>query len=175
MWQESRKPEREIVDYTHHWAVAAVRRFMPVSPRLDGHNFFTRLDGRWHLTPLFLCLVTVEMADVMFAFDSVPAIIAITQEPFLVYTSNIFAILGLRSMYFLLAAAKRYLVHLEKAVIAILAYIGVKMLVQVFADFHLPPMYSLGIVLGLLLIGVVASFLFPPKDEAAAVGPKKGE
>lgn len=82
-------------------------------------------------TPLFLCLVVVELSDIMFAFDSVPAIIAITHDPFLVYTSNIFAILGLRSMYFLLAAAKRYLRHLEKAVVAILAYIGVKMLLDV--------------------------------------------
>ena len=161
MWQESRKPDHEIVDYTHHWAVAAARRFMPVSSKLAGHDFFTRLDGRWHMTPLFLCLVTVEVADVMFAFDSVPAIIAITQEPFLVYTSNIFAILGLRSMYFLLAAAKRYLVHLEKSVIAILAFIGVKMLTQVITDVHIPPMYSLMVVLGLLALGIVGSWVFP--------------
>lgn len=174
MWQESRRPKHEIVDYTHHWAVAAVRRFMPVSPSLDGHNFFTRLNGRLYMTPLFLCLVTVEMADVMFAFDSVPAIIAITQEPFLVYTSNIFAILGLRSMYFLLAAAKRYLTHLEKAVIAILAFIGIKMLLQVFTDAHMAPKYSLIVVLGLLAAGVLSSLISNKTAEAAA-GEKKGE
>ncbi|MDL2260515.1 TerC family protein [Deltaproteobacteria bacterium OttesenSCG-928-K17] len=166
MWQESRKPEHDIVDYTHHWAVRAARRFMPVSNTLDGHNFFTRIDGRRCMTPLFLCLITVEMADVMFAFDSVPAIIAVTQEPFLVYTSNIFAILGLRSMYFLLAAAKRYLAHLEKAVIAILAFIGLKMLVQVFGGFHISPMHSLGVVAGLLAAGVIASFVFPGEAKA---------
>ena len=166
MWQESRKPDHEIVDYTHHWAVSAARRFMPVSNKLDGHNFFTKIDGRRYMTPLFLCLATVEVADVMFAFDSVPAIIAITQEPFLVYTSNIFAILGLRSMYFLLAAAKRYLVHLEKSVIAILAFIGVKMLAQVITGYHIPPMYSLMMVLGLLIVGIAASFAFPgPKED----------
>ena len=164
MWQESRKPDREIVDYTHHWAVGTARRFMPVSNVLHGHDFFAKIDGRWHMTPLFLCLVTVEMADVMFAFDSVPAIIAITQEPFLVYTSNIFAILGLRSMYFLLAAARRYLAHLEKAVIAILAFIGLKMLVQVVSGFHIEPLYSLAVVLGLLLAGIVGSLLFPGPD-----------
>lgn len=172
MWQESRKPEHEIVDYSHHWAVSLARRFMPVSPRLDGHNFFTRLDGRWHMTPLFLCLVTVEVADVMFAFDSVPAIIAVTEEPFLVYTSNIFAILGLRSMYFLLAAAKRYLAHLEKAVIAILAFIGVKMLVQVITGAHLAPKYSLMAVLGLLAAGVLGSLIFKPSEAPAGSGGK---
>ena len=165
MWEESRKPDHEIVDYTHHWAVKTASRFMPVSNTLDGHNFFTKINARWHMTPLFLCLVTVEIADVMFAFDSVPAIIAITQEPFLVYTSNIFAILGLRSMYFLLAAAKRYLVHLEKAVIAILAFIGIKMLVQVFAGVHLPPMYSLAVVVGLLIAGVIGSLMYPGQPE----------
>lgn len=165
MWQESRKPEHEVVDYSQHWAVALAGKIMPVSKQLDGHNFFTKIDAKWHLTPLFLCLVTVEMADVMFAFDSVPAIIAITQEPFLVYTSNIFAILGLRSMYFLLAAAKRYLCHLEKAVIAILAFIGIKMLLQVTTGLHIKPMHSLGVVIGLLILGIIASLVWPQPAE----------
>jgi len=172
MWQESRKTDHEIEDYSNHWAVKTARRFMPVSQTLDGHNFFTKIDGRWYMTPLFLCLLTVEVADVMFAFDSVPAIISITQEPFLVYTSNIFAILGLRSMYFLLAAAKRYLIHLEKAVIAILAFIGVKMLVQVITGAHLPPLYSLAVVVGLLLAGIIGSLIFP---ETADGNNDKGE
>ncbi len=171
MWQESRKPEDEIVDYSRHWAVSLAGRIMPVSKQLDGHNFFTKIGGRRCLTPLFLCLVTVEVADVMFAFDSVPAILAITQDPFLVYTSNIFAILGLRSMYFLLAAAKRYLRHLEKAVIAILAFIGVKMLVQVFTDVHIKPMYSLAVVVGLLVVGIVASLVLPDTPEEPEGGP----
>ncbi len=166
MWQESRKPEREIVDYTDHFAVKWTRKIMPVTKNLDGEKFFTKLDGRWHLTPLFLCLILIELADVVFAFDSVPAIIAVTQEPFLVYTSNIFAILGLRSMYFLLAAAKRYLIHLEKAVIVILAFIGVKMLVAAGFGFHLNPTYSLIVVLGVLSMGVLASIIFPAKDKS---------
>jgi tellurite resistance protein TerC len=119
----------------------------------------------WAATPLFLCLVVIEFADVMFAFDSVPAIIAITEKPFLVYTSNIFAILGLRSMYFFLAAAKRYLIHLEKAVICILVYIGLKMLVTVAFDYHTSALASLAVVLGLLAAGVAASFIFKPKTE----------
>jgi tellurite resistance protein TerC len=109
--------------------------------------------------------VVVEFSDVMFAFDSVPAIIAITSDPFLVYTSNIFAILGLRSMYFLLAAAKRYLIHLEKSVIVILAFIGIKMMLDVAGVIHLPPTVSLCVVAGVLAIGIIASVM----DKRAAV------
>ncbi|MDR3038933.1 MAG: TerC/Alx family metal homeostasis membrane protein [Candidatus Adiutrix sp.] len=170
MWQESRQPRAEAVDYANHWAVRATRRFLPVSAALDGHNFFTRSGGRLLVTPLFLCLVAVEMADVMFAFDSVPAILAVTQKTFLVYTSNIFAILGLRSLYFLLAAAARRLAHLEKAVIAILAFIGLKMLAQVTLDIHLSPQVSLLVVLGLLAAGGAASLLRPRRPAARAGG-----
>ena len=168
MWQESRRPREAEVDYANHWAVRGARRFLPVSETLDGHNFFTRRDGRRLATPLFLCLVTVEMADVMFAFDSVPAIIAVTQKTFLVYTSNIFAILGLRSLYFLLAAAARRLVHLEKAIIAILAFIGLKMLSQVAFGLHLSPAVSLTAVLGLLAAGVAGSLLRPGGQPSAS-------
>ncbi|MDD2967501.1 MAG: TerC family protein [Desulfovibrionaceae bacterium] len=168
MWQELGKEKQEIEDFTHHWAVRYTKRFIPVHTQLVGHDFFVRVseNGKhiWKATPLFLCLVVVELSDVMFAFDSVPAIIAITQDPFLVYTSNIFAILGLRSMYFLLAAAKRYLRHLEKSVVAILAFIGVKMLLAVAGVAHIPPMISLAVVAGLLVLGILASFL-PEKEQ----------
>jgi len=161
LWQESRRPKEEVVDYSRHWAVLAVRRWLPVSETMDGGHFFTRRNGRLMVTPLFLCLATVEVADVMFAFDSVPAIIAVTEKPFLIYTSNIFAILGLRSLYFVLAAAARRLAHLDKAIIAILSYIGLKMLLQAFFGFHMPPLVSLSIVLALLAAGVAGSLLFP--------------
>lgn len=136
-----------------------------VHPAIDNHDFFTKKNGVWMMTPLFLCLVVVELSDVIFAVDSVPAVIAITQDQFLVITSNIFAILGLRSLYFLLADAKQCLCHLEKAVIAILGFIGIKMIATV-AGFHISPNISLGIVLGTLTLGVAASFLFPEKAEA---------
>lgn len=166
MWQSMHSEQQEIEDYTNHFAVRWTRKFLPVHPYLDGHNFFTRSNGVLNATPLFLCLVTVEMADVMFAFDSVPAIIAVTEKPFLVYTSNIFAILGLRSLYFLLAAAKRYLCHLEKAVIGILVFIGFKMLAGVAGVAHIKPMVSLAVVLGLLAVGIAASYVFPEKDDS---------
>ncbi len=171
MWQQHGVETKEVEDFTDHWAVRITQRFIPVHPRIEGHKFFIRVaaneGGKAILkaTPLFLCLIVVEISDVMFAFDSVPAIIAITPDPFLVYTCNIFAILGLRSMYFLLAAAKRYLRHLEKSVIAILAFIGVKMLLMVFTGIHMPPMASLGVVGGLLILGIGASFI-PQKPSA---------
>jgi tellurite resistance protein TerC len=166
---------REREDYTDHWSVRFTRRFFPIHPRLEGHDFFVRRDNRWKATPLLLCLVTVEASDVAFAFDSVPAVIAVTREPFLVYTSNIFAILGLRSLYFLLSAARAYLCHLEKAVIAILGFIGGKLLLEAF---HRPIATALGrpieisagasllVVLVTLALGVLASLVFPVRAAA---------
>ena len=168
MWTAmNKKDEEEIVDYSNHWSVRWTRRIIPVHPRLDGHNFFTRQNGRHFATPLLLCLIAVEIADIMFAFDSVPAVLTVTQEPFLVYTSNIFAILGLRSLYFLLSAAVRYLKHLEKAIIGILVFIGLKMLLDVTGVIgHLHPALNLAVVGLLLALGVMASIL-DKRDEPA--------
>ncbi|GFK95298.1 Inner membrane protein alx [Fundidesulfovibrio magnetotacticus] len=167
MWKETGGDDGEIEDYTDHFSVRWTKKFFPVHPFMKGHDFFTRENGRLHATPLFLCLVCVEIADVMFAFDSVPAVIAVTQKPFLVYTSNIFAILGLRSLYFLLAAAKRYLCHLEKAVIGILVFIGLKMLVDVAGIVHISPQVSLTVVSTLLAFGIIGSYMFPEPLPAA--------
>ncbi len=176
MWQHMGAENKEIEDFSQHWAVRMTQRFIPIHPHIEGHNFFVRVDengivhkeqGRFKATPLFLCLIVVEISDVLFAFDSVPAIIAITTDPFIVYTSNIFAILGLRSMYFLLAAAKRYLRHLEKSVIAILVFIGIKMMLMVTGTIHMPAMVSLGVVGSLLFLGIAASFI-PQKNKEDA-------
>lgn len=164
MWSSMNKGSEELEDYSNHWSVNLARRMLPVHPRLEGHAFFVLANARRAATPLFLCLICIEIVDIMFAFDSVPAIIAITEKPFLVFTSNIFAVLGLRSMYFFLAAAKRYLRHLEKAVIGILLYIGLKMLAQVIFDLHIHPMLSLGIVAALLALGVLSSLLSPGRE-----------
>ena len=176
--------EEEIEDYTHHWSVRLVGKMMPVFPKLLQEKFFVKHNelnadqivsvtrqGFRYATPAFLCLMAIETSDVAFAFDSVPAVIAVTQEPLLVYASMIFAILGLRSLYFILAALTKYLVHLEKAVIALLFFIGIKMGIQswnhaVFdTGIHISANVSLYIVLGVLFIGVVASFIFPEKQE----------
>ena len=176
--------EEEIEDYTHHWSVRLVGKMMPVFPKLLQEKFFVKHNelnadqivsvtrqGFRYATPAFLCLMAIETSDVAFAFDSVPAVIAVTQEPLLVYASMIFAILGLRSLYFILAALTEYRVHLEKAVIALLFFIGIKMGIQswnhaVFdTGIHISANVSLYIVLGVLFIGVVASFIFPEKQE----------
>jgi len=173
MWQSMNSKNEAIEDYSHHWSVTYTSRFFPIHNKMDGHNFFVHVEENGKLirkaTPLFLCLVVVELSDVMFAFDSVPAVIAITRDPFLVYTSNIFAILGLRSMFFLLAAAKRYLCHLEKSVVIILVYIGIKMLLDVVADWHISPFFSLGVVVLLLAGGILSSFIWPDSAEEPAL------
>lgn len=170
----------EIKDYSNHWSVAKVKWFFNLRPikwlfniqihtKPDGHKFFSRQDGLLGVTPLFLVLVCVEISDIAFAFDSVPAVIAVTQDPVLVYTSNIFAILGLRSLYFLLVASKKYLVHLEKAVVGILVFIGMKMITSTFGWMHLSANTSLTIVLGGLLLGIAASVIFPGREKVAVV------
>ncbi|MDR0804060.1 MAG: TerC/Alx family metal homeostasis membrane protein [Rickettsiales bacterium] len=152
--------EKEETDFSKHWSTRLFGRLFKVHGKVDGHKFFVRGAA----TPLFLCLITIEFADVMFAFDSVPAIIAITGKPFLVYTSNIFAILGMRSMYFCLAALKRSLKHLEKAVIATLVFIGFKMLGEVIFHTHIGPGLSLLVILGLMSAGVIWSLMDKKND-----------
>ena len=124
-----------------------------------------------YATPLFLCLAVVELSDVMFAFDSVPAVIAVSKEPLIVYSAMMFAILGLRTLYFVLEALKQYLVHLEKAVIALLFFIALKLgLNSTNHIFHhgysIEATTSLYVVIVVLAIGIIASFVFPGKEEA---------
>lgn len=178
----------EIEDYSDHWSVRLTQKLIPVYPRLYGHDFFisrrhvetmTAQDpgivvarkAALYATPMLLCLVVIEVSDIVFAFDSVPAIIAVTREPLLVYSAVIFAILGLRSLYFVLAAAQKYLVHLDKAVAALLFFIAFKLALQAsnhlfgWPGFGISANLSLVIILGTLVVGVIASLLFPAKDQ----------
>jgi tellurite resistance protein TerC len=131
-----------------------VRRFFPVAHYFDKHHFITRLNGRWALTPLALTLVMVETADLIFALDSIPAIFAVTTKPFIVFTSNVFAILGLRSLYFLLAGAIAYFGFLKYGLSVVLVFIGAKMLLEKWV--HIPTPLALGTVAGI----IAASILF---------------
>ncbi len=141
-----------------------VRRHGNVTDELHGERFFVRQPDRagrlrWFMTPLFLALIMVEIADVIFAVDSVPAIFAITTDPFVVYTSNIFAILGLRSLYFALAAMVDRLHYLKFALAAVLIFVGSKIfLADMFGVEKVPPALSLGITFGLLALGILYSF-----------------
>ncbi len=133
------------------------QRFVPLSTRFDGRRFFTREAGRLVATPLALTLVVVEVTDVIFAVDSIPAVFGVTRDTFLAFTSNIFAILGLRALYFLLAGLMGRFVYLNRGLGLVLAFVGVKMLVHRYVE--IPTALSLGIVLAVLASAVVASLL----------------
>ncbi len=144
-----------------------IRRFIRVTPNYDGHRFFTQqtVEGRVRkvATPLLVVLIMVETTDVLFALDSIPAIFAITRDPFLVFSSNVFAILGLRSLYFLLAGVMEKFHFLNYGLAAVLSFVGVKMLITYF-HVEIPVGISLGVVGGLLAIAVVASLLIPKPE-----------
>jgi len=163
--EDSYDPARSIL-------VRGVRRLFPVSHDLHGHHFFTRVDGRITATPLLIALILVDVADVVFAVDSIPAILAVTQDPFLVFTSNAFAILGLRAMYFAVAGLMTMFHYLKYSLVLILAFVGVKMMLAL--HFHISNLLSLGIIMVLLGGGIVASMLMKP-DETTAADSKSNE
>ena len=154
-------PDRQM-DPERNPALRLFRRLMPVTPRLHGQSFLVKLDGRWHATPLLVALVFLEMSDVIFAVDSVPAIFALTKEPLIVFTSNVFAILGLRAMYFLLAGSVDRFYMLKYSLALILIFVGLKMvwLNELFGG-KFPIEWSLGIIGGLLALAVTGSLVRP--------------
>ncbi len=143
-------------------ALRIFRRFMPVTDTYVNGKLFTRRNGRLVATPLFVVLLVLNTADVMFAVDSIPAILAITRDPFIVYTSNVFAILGLRSLYFSLAGLMGMFHYLSYGLSIILMFVGLKMLASGF--FPIPILVALGVVAGVLVTSVLASVLFPKKQ-----------
>lgn len=159
-----RHQEGEEQDVNKRTVVRLIRKFYPVSTRYDEGHFFTIEDGRRAVTPMFVALMVIETTDVLFAFDSVPAVFSITTDPFLVFSSNIFAILGLRSLYFVLANVLDRFRHLQYSLIAILFFIGAKMML-IPLKVHIPIGWSLGVIGVLLLIGVVVSLRHKEKDE----------
>ncbi|HLE26066.1 MAG TPA: TerC family protein [Thermodesulfobacteriota bacterium] len=147
------------------------QRFIPVTKDYEDDKFFFKRSGRYFATPLFITLLIVETTDLIFAVDSIPAILAITTDPFIVYTSNVFAILGLRALYFALAGIMQLFHYLHYGLSAILVFVGIKMLL---ADLYkIPVGISLGVVAGFLLISVIASIIRPKQIESvsAAVNP----
>ena len=147
-----------------------LRRLMPVTPGLHGDKFLVRLNGIWHATPLFVCLVFIEISDIVFAVDSVPAIFALTREPLIVFTSNAFAIMGLRSLYFLLAGVMHKFRFLKYGLGVVLVFVGLKMvwLNEAFGG-KFPITWSLGIIAAVLGASIAVSLLKSapaPKHEA---------
>ena len=143
-------------------AVRLVRRLIKITPSFEGQRFFVRKDGMLWATPLFLVLVVVETTDVIFAVDSIPAIFAITLDPFIVYTSNVFAILGLRALFFLLAGVMGMFRYLKVGLSFVLCFVGIKMTIVDF--YKIPIGVSLGVVGSILLFSILASRFVRPKE-----------
>lgn len=138
------------------------KKIIPVTHSYEGGNFFTRISGRLYATPLFLTLVLVEFTDVIFAVDSIPAILAVTEDPFIVYSSNVFAILGMRSLYFALAGSMNKFHFLHYGLAGILVFVGIKM---TLADIYKIPVFvSLATIMLLLVLSIGASKLWPQKS-----------
>jgi len=160
--------KRESIDSANHPLVKFLSKRKLSTSEFKGHDFFHKIDGRWLCTPLFIVLLIIEFSDVIFAFDSIPAIFSVTQDPFIVFFSNIFAILGLRSLFFMLESVMDKFYYLKVGLAVLLTFIGVKMILPfVFPDFHISTAASLFVILGILLVSILASILFPPKKKVA--------
>jgi tellurite resistance protein TerC len=157
MWKGGDDDEEE--DYTNHWSVNMVKKFAKVNPSIESHRFFTN-----GVTPLFLCLVCIEVCDVIFAFDSMPVIVAVVKDPYLMITSSLWAAAGLRSLYFLLIAAQNKFWALERAVMVLLVFVAFKLIGSAF-HFHLPNVVSLAIVAAILSSGIIWSLIRPKIQE----------
>jgi tellurite resistance protein TerC len=154
------------VDPSKNLVLKLSRKFLPVTQEYAGGRFFYRTGGRLFVTPLFIVLLIVETTDVLFATDSIPAILAISNDPFVVYTSNVFAILGLRSLFFALSGLMKLFHYLHYGLAVVLMFIGAKMLVSF--RYHLPTWVALLVIATALGISVLASLVFPEKEEEAA-------
>lgn len=166
----------EEVDYQKHWANRLVGKFYPVSDKLDGSKFFTVVNGIKTVTPVLLCMVVIEFSDIIFSLDSVPTVIGVSKEPLIIYSAMLFAILGLRALFFVLSVAMRYLCHLEKFVGIVLLFVAAKLCYSPFAEtlhskwkilpLDISPGVSVVVVLSLLALGVIASVTFPEKEDS---------
>jgi tellurite resistance protein TerC len=144
--------------------VKMFRRFFPLTNDYHDGKFFVRIDGVLHATPLIVILLVVESTDIVFAVDSIPAVLAISRDAFIIYTSNVFAILGLRALYFALAQLMKLFHHLHYGLSLILVLIGIKMIVAHFV--HIPTVVTLGTIFLILTVSVVASLIWPQREEA---------
>jgi tellurite resistance protein TerC len=156
--------EETEADPSRNLVLRLCRRFIPVTEDYEGRKFLVRREGKLLATPLLVVLLVVETTDILFATDSIPAILAITRDPFIVYTSNVFAILGLRSLYFALAGLMKLFHYLNYGLAVVLMFIGVKMLVSI--RYNIPTWVALIVIAGVLGASVLASVLVPKKEPA---------
>ncbi len=158
----------EQIDTANHPVVKLAGRLFPVSTQGVGHNFFVKADGRYCMTPLFLVLLVIEFSDIIFAVDSIPAVFSVTTDPFVVFFSNIFAIMGLRSLFFLLSNVTDMFWLLKYGLGCLLCFIGVKMIGHEFFTLNISTGVSLFVILGILAGSVALSLLFPRKSSVEA-------
>ena len=159
----------DTVDPEKNWAVRVFRKILPVTTEYHEAHFLVRIDGKRVATPLFLTLIIIESTDLLFAVDSIPAVFAVTTDPYIVFTSNVFAILGLRSLYFALAAGIHKFRYLQMSLVFILAFVGVKMILS--HHYPINPVVSLCVILGTLVVGILASLFGPSSDSAELASP----
>ena len=156
-------------DLAEGWAIRMCRRVFPITREFHNEHFKVRVDGRWMLTPLALTMIVIELTDLLFAVDSIPAVFAITRDPFIAYTSNICAVLGLRSLYFLLARLMNRFVYLRTGLAFVLGFVGIKMII---ADYlPMPRSLSLGIIVLILAVTIVIS-MFKTQNRVTTEGQK---
>ncbi|MCC7355085.1 MAG: TerC family protein [Anaerolineae bacterium] len=165
-WRMARHQEIELHPEANP-VVRLARRFIPIHPHYEGQSFFIRQGGRLLATPLLLVLLIVESTDLVFAVDSIPAVLAISTDPFIVYTSNVFAILGLRALYFLLAGIMDRFRYLRVGLAVVLVFVGFKMVVSDL--YHIPIAVALGVVGGVILVSIIVSLAFRPATSSAQV------
>jgi tellurite resistance protein TerC len=154
----------ESIDVEHHPVVKFLTKRKLSTSSFDGHNFFTKVNGRWLCTPLFVVLMIIEFSDIIFAFDSIPAIFSVTHDPHIVFFSNIFAILGLRSMFFMLESIMDKFAYLRIGLSVLLTFIGVKMFLPLLG-IEVGIVASLVVILSILTLSILLSVLFPPKKK----------
>lgn len=161
--------KKETMDVANHPVVKFTSKHKLSTSEFHGHDFFAKIDGRWLMTPLFIVLLVIELSDVVFAFDSIPAIFSVTQDPYIVFFSNIFAILGLRSLFFMLESVMDKFYYLKIGVAILLGFVGVKMILPFIGSFigrnlAVGTSVSLIVIVVILVVSIVASILFPRKS-----------
>ncbi len=159
----------EKIDTEKHPMVRFCSKHFRLHPQGRGHDFFCRIDGKRYITPLFVVLLVIEFSDVIFAVDSIPAVFSVTQDPFIVFFSNIFAILGLRSLFFMLSNVMNMFWTLKYGLGVLLTFIGVKMLLHTFWHIEIGTGMSLLVIAGILVLSIVISLIFPQKEKKEVV------
>jgi tellurite resistance protein TerC len=165
-WEFFTKKDEDKIDPHHHPVVRFISKYFLVTGEDKGHHFWVKENGKFFITPLLIVLILVEFFDVVFAIDSVPAVFSVTRDPFMVFFSNIFAILGLRSLFFLVNNVMDRFHYLKLGLAVLLSYVGLKMILQKALDLHISTKLSLGIIIGILAVFIIISLVFPEKKKA---------